>query len=103
MRVIRDISEMIENMIKSAEDYAHTAIEWKDEYPDASKALMSISENEMNNMNSLHSVVTKIIQDYRKMNGEPPAPMMAVYDYLHKKHIDNAARVKAMQAMYKEG
>jgi hypothetical protein len=29
--------------------------------------------------------------------------MMAVYDYLHKKHIENAARVKTMQAMYKEG
>ena len=56
----------------------------------------------MTNMSSLHSIVTKTISDYRKEHGEPPAPMMAVYDYLHKKHIDNAARVKAMQQMYKE-
>lgn len=102
MRVIRDLSEMIEDTIECAEEYIKTAIEWKEEYPEASKALAGLSENEMSNMGTLHSVVTKIITDYRKSNGEPPAPMMAVYDYLHKKHIDNAARVKAMQQMYKE-
>lgn len=96
------LSEMIEGTIENAEDYIESAIEIKDEFPDVAKTLASISENEMTNMSSLHSIVTKTISDYRKEHGEPPAPMMAVYDYLHKKHIDNAARVKAMQQMYKE-
>lgn len=96
------LSEMIEDTIENAEDYIESAIEIKDEFPDVAKTLASISENEMTNMSSLHSIVTKTISDYRKEHGEPPAPMMAVYDYLHKRHIDNAARVKAMQQMYKE-
>ena len=75
----------------------------QNEYPEVSKVLIAISENEMSNVNSLHAAVAKVITDYRKETGDPPAPMMAVYDYLHKKHINNAARVKAMQAMYKEG
>lgn len=94
---------MIEDTIDCAEDYIKTAIEWKEEYPEIAKVLASRSEAEMSNMSSLHSVVAKVITDYRKEHGEPPAPMMAVYDYLHKKHIDHAAKVKAMQVMFKEG
>ena len=96
---------MIEDTIDCAEDYIKAAMEYKSEYPEypeVAKTLAMLSENEMSNMNSLHSVVTKVISEYRKTNGEPPAPMMAVYDYLHKRYIDHAAQVKAMQAMYKE-
>ena len=53
-------------------------------------------------MNELHKQVVEIIQKYRKEQGEPPAPMMAVYEYIHEKQIENATEVKAMQAMYKE-
>lgn len=102
MKVIKMLSEMIEDTIDCAEDYVKAAIEWKEEYPDVAKTLVSLSENEMSNMASLHSTVAKVITDYRRENGDPPKPMMAVYDYLHKKHIDNAARVRAMQQMYKE-
>ena len=52
-------------------------------------------------MNTLHGEVARIIQEYKDKNGDPPKEMMAVYEYLHKKQIDHAAEVKAMQAMYK--
>lgn len=97
------LSEKIEDTIDCAEEYIKDAIEVKDEYPDVAKVLASLSENEISNMSSLHSIVAKVITEYRKENGEPPEPMMAVYDYLHKKHIDHAAKVKAMQVMYREG
>ena len=103
MKMIQMLSEMIEDTIGCAEDYIESAIEYKDDYPDVAKVLYTLSENEMGNMSSLHTVVVKIIENYRRENGEPPVPMMAVYDYLHKKHIDHAARVRAMQTMYKEG
>lgn len=50
----------------------------------------------------LHNEVVKIIDEFRKTKGEPPAQMMAVYDYLHKKHIEQAKEAKLLQAMYKE-
>lgn len=102
MKIIKVLCEKIEDSIECAEEYVKIAIEYKEEFPEVSKALFTMSESEMSIMSSLHSVVTKVISDYRKTNGEPPAPMMAVYDYLHKKYIDNAAKVKAMQQMYRD-
>ena len=43
------------------------------------------------------------ISQYRKEKGEPPAAMMAVYEYLHKQQIGKAAEAKAMQSLYQEG
>lgn len=102
MKVIRMLSDMVEDTLDCAEKYIEAAIENKIEYPEVSSTLLSLSEIEMKSMSMLHTVVTKIIADYRKTNGEPPEPMMAVYEYLHKRHIDHASRIKAMQAMYKE-
>jgi hypothetical protein len=35
-----------------------------------------------------------LIDAYKKEKGEPPAPMMAIYNYLHGRHISKAAAVK---------
>ena len=48
----------------------------------------------------LHNQVTSIIDEFRRTKGEPPAVMLAVYDYLHEEQIEQAAEVKAMQAMF---
>ena len=49
----------------------------------------------------LHNEVVKIIEQYRKERGAPPASMMAVYDYLHKQHIEKAAEAKRYQDAFK--
>lgn len=56
----------------------------------------------MKHMNLLHNMVVKLIENYRKTEGEPPMAMMAVYDYLHNKYIEEAKEVKVMQQMYME-
>ena len=61
-----------------------------------------LSAEEMKHMQMLHNQVVKIIENYRKTNGEPPASMLAIYDYLHEKFIDEAKEVKMLQQMYME-
>ena len=50
----------------------------------------------------LHDAVTKVIKDYRSEKGEPPAPMMAIYNYEHGKHINKVNAIKMMQTGYKD-
>ena len=49
----------------------------------------------------LHNEVVKIVEGHRKKHGEPPAAMMAVYEYLHQKHIDDLAEARRYQEVYK--
>ena len=102
MKVIKILSEKIEEEIKDAKSYADMSLEYKDEYPELSRTLYTLSTQEMEHMNLLHNEVTTIIRKYRETTGEPPADMMAVYDFLHKRQIENALEVKTLQNMYKE-
>jgi len=44
--------------------------------------------------------VVALIEAYKKEKGEPPAPMMAIYNYMHERHINKAAAIKTLQDMY---
>ena len=103
MKIIEKLSNRISEEIKDAKLYAEMALAEKDEHRSLADTLYTISTEEMRHMQMLHNEVTRLITEYRQANGEPPASMLAVYDYLHNKHIQCAAEVKTLQGMYKEG
>lgn len=101
MKLIKKLEELIEDEIHDIKKYAKMATELKEEYPSLAQVLYNISAQEESHQSAIHSEVVKIIEEYRKKNGEPPAAMMAVYEYVHNKHIDALADARRYQDLYK--
>ncbi|MBO5969349.1 MAG: hypothetical protein J6S14_12715 [Clostridia bacterium] len=101
MKVIQELSEMIEEEIEGAEEYAKGAVHFKESNPTLAKTFYDISVDEVKHIGLLHEEVKKIIEAHRKEHGEPPAAMIAVYDYLHKKHMEKVSHIKVMQGEYR--
>lgn len=102
MKIIEELCDMIEDEIECAEKYAQCALMKKQDYPQLADTFHKIATEKMAHMGLLHAQVVAIIEDYRKKNGEPPEAMKVLYDILHRKHIQHAATVKGMLALYKE-
>lgn len=102
MKIIEKLSSLIEDEIDGAKCYAKMAVEYRDTMSDFARTLYSMSNDEMDHMGKLHNAVVTMIDHYREEHGEPPAHMMALYDILHRKHIDDAAAVKSLQSLYKD-
>lgn len=101
MKIIKELADLIEEELEGAENYAKLAGHYKAEHPELAATFYDISLQEMHHVNLLHDEVTRLIRAYRDKHGEPPAAMLAIYDWQHKKQIEEAAEVKRYQEIYK--
>lgn len=100
MREIKQLMEHIESEIEDAHTYAALAVEYKSRDKATADLYRALSDEEMTHMNRLHKAVERLIESWRRQKGEPPAAMMAVYQYLHERYIAKAEQVGVLQEMY---
>lgn len=103
MVIIQELSEQIEEELEDACSYIDKALHMAEKDRATADLYAQLSAEEMGHVDKLHGRVVAVIEQYRKEHGDPPAEMQWRYDYLHKKYIDKAARIRGKQAMYKEG
>ena len=101
MKIIKCLSEKIEEELHDADAYIELAMRWKAENPETADLFYELSTEEMGHVDKLHEEVTRLIEDYRREHGEPPKDMMVLYDFLHEKNIGTAMQIKVKQGMYK--
>lgn len=102
MKIIKELSDMIEDELEGAENYSKLAVRYKEDHPSLADTYHEISIQEMRHVNMLHDEVVKIIKSYRDSHGEPPAAMAAIYDWQHKRQIEKTKEVKILQSQYNE-
>lgn len=103
MKIIRMLEERIDDEISDIKWYAKKAAEVKEEYPALAQVLFSISTQEDSHQKALHAEVVKIVEEYRRKNGDPPAAMLAVYEYMHERHVEKLEEAHRYQEMYRNG
>ena len=101
MKVIKCLSEKIEEELTDANSYIDLAMEWRDQEPETADLFYELSMEEMGHMDRLHNEVVRQINAYKERSGEPPENMMTLYQYLHEKHIVEAMKIKIKQGMDK--
>ena len=101
MKLIKYLSDRIEAEIHDACSYIDEAMQCKAEDPETAEELYQLSMGEMEDMDTLHGMVVRLIEKYRKEHGEPPEKMMWRYEWEHERHINEAMKVKVKQNMFK--
>ena len=101
MKIIKCLSELIEEELDDASKYIDLAMRWKEEQPETAELFCQLSTEEMGHVDKLHKAVADLIMAYRGRNGDPPKEMQTLYDYLHEKHIRKATQIRVKQGMFK--
>lgn len=101
MTIIMKLVELIDDELSGAKEYIKMAIHNREEHPGLADTFADLADAEMGHVAKLHDEVTKLIEMVRERDGEPPAGMMAIYDYEHKKQIDKASKIKQMISEYR--
>ena len=100
MKIIKCLSKYIDEEICDAKKYAEKAIKVKHEYPEVADVFIKLSTEELKHMSILHTEIVKLIEMYRKLKGDPPADMMAIYEYLHEEAINKEKEVRILHEIY---
>lgn len=96
MREIQKLVKSIQKELKGAEKYIVCAAEEKalGGNTDVINGYLRVAQNELDNADSLHTIVVKVIDKYRTEHGEPPEVMKQLWAYEHKEYVEWVAEIK---------
>ncbi len=100
MKIIMKLSERINEEIADAKYYAKHALKFRDKRRSLADTMFQISQEEMRHAQMLHGEVTKIIDEYRALKGDPPPIMQQLYDYYHEQSMEAMDEARNLQQMY---
>ena len=101
MKIVMKLVSLIDDELSGAKEYIKLALHNREEHPGLADTFADLADAEMGHVAKLHDEVARLIDEVRQRDGEPPAGMMAVYEYEHDKQIGKASKIKQMIAEYR--
>jgi len=102
MKVIKEMSGLIDEEIDDAEKYAHLAMVYKEEMPDIAELFFSLSLEEIKHMNMLHNAVVQVINKHKDDDDPRTEGMKLAHEFIHEQEIKKENKVRVLQAMFRE-
>lgn len=101
MRLIKHLSEQIEDEVCGAIEYAKDALEYKFSRPQLAELYYKLANVELNHVNELHEAVVKITGEAKEKKVEVPNFMVEKWEEKHRKMIEKMAEAKIYIGMFK--
>lgn len=100
MKLIKKITEMMDEELSGAEAYAELAIEYKDHYPELSKTFYEIAVMELSHADMLHAQAAKLIEKRRQAHDGHSESMDLICEWIHEHKEKQSKRVKETLSEY---
>ena len=101
MRIIKCLTQFIDEELGDAEKYAKKALELKEDYPELAESMFYLSGEELKHMTLLHNHAEKLISQL-KDNPDPRTEGMKIaYELLHEQAIEKEKGVRILQGMFR--
>lgn len=101
MKEIKWIAERIREELEDAEQYAKTALKYKDTNKDLAQACADIAKQELTHSEILHTQAVRLIKAQMAAGVTAPVAMQAVWDWEHEKMIEHTAKIRNLLDMHK--
>jgi hypothetical protein len=101
MLIIKEVIEKMDDTLCEAEWYAVHAKHHKETMPMLADIYYKLGQEHLAHYMSLHTGVVSIINEHRRTKGEPPPTMSVLWDYEHKKLIEEYEEIKKMLDSYR--
>ena len=88
LKAIQVIINHMNDTLDEAYDYYKDYTIFKDEYPRMGTVALEMAQTHLNLYLKWHEVVVSMINDYKTKSGELPPTMKSLYDYEHKKLVE---------------
>lgn len=102
MRIIKKLTELIDEELCDAEKYAKLALENKEDFPELAEVFFGLSGEELKHMNLLHNQVVKLIALYENDPDPRTEGMKLAHKILHERAIEKEKSVRILQSMFRE-
>ena len=102
MKILKDLIQKADDTLEEIEWYAEKAHHLRSEHKSLADVYIKIAEMHITIYNMLHEKMVMLIEEEKKKGVQPPAAMMAIWEYEHEKLVREFAEVKYLIEEYKK-